>query len=417
MRVVVSDYSGHAFPVQLSRNLARRGHEVLHIYSESFQTPKGRLAGDAADPPSFRSLGVRTREPFAKLSFFKRRRQEIEIGKAIGTAICGFGPDIVLSGNVPLDAQRFIQRAAKRAGAGFIFWVQDLYGEAILRILGGRLGLLGKVVGQFYRRLEGRLIRVSDHAVLIAPEFGPLVADLAGIAPERMSVIENWAPLDEVGQYPRDNDWALANLPNAPFRAVYSGTLGFKHNPALLAAVARAIEGEVIVFSEGDAADGLKAQAAAEGLDNLHVRGWLPFEDLPFALAGADLLLVILEPDAGIFSVPSKVLTYMCAGRAILGAVPATNLATRLICDNKAGLVVEPADVHGFAECARRLAVDSKAREDLAREGRAFAERTFDINLITSKFEAVLDRLYREKRLEEGATGRFAPNGKDDRIG
>ena len=44
LRILVSDYSGHPFQVQLSRELARRGHEVIHSYSAGFQTPKGNLA-------------------------------------------------------------------------------------------------------------------------------------------------------------------------------------------------------------------------------------------------------------------------------------------------------------------------------------------------------------------------------------
>ncbi|RYJ01060.1 MAG: glycosyltransferase WbuB, partial [Actinomycetales bacterium] len=30
MKVVVHDFSGHPFQVQLSRELARRGHDVVH---------------------------------------------------------------------------------------------------------------------------------------------------------------------------------------------------------------------------------------------------------------------------------------------------------------------------------------------------------------------------------------------------
>ena len=56
-----------------------------------------------------------------------------------------------------------------------------------------------------------------------------------------------------------------------------------------------------------------------------------PYEVLPEVLASADVLIAILEPDAGVFSVPSKVLSYHCAGRPILAAIPAENLAARII--------------------------------------------------------------------------------------
>lgn len=401
MRVLVSDYSGHPFQVQLSRSLARRGHEVLHVTAESFQTPKGKLARDPNDPASFNCVGVRTRGAFAKTTFVKRRSQEIEIGRLIAGEIARFEPEMVISSNAPLDAQRHIQQAARRAGAGFVFWVQDLYGEAIQRILAAKLGLLGQAIGKFYNGMEARLLRRSDHIVAIAEDFRPVIEAMTNLPPERVSVIENWAPLDEIPSCPRDNDWACEHLPNSPFRIVYSGTLGFKHNPGLLAAVARAKIGEVIVFSEGAAADRLRELACEEGLSNLDVRGWLEFESLPAALGGADLLVVILEPDAAIFSVPSKVLTYMCVGRPILGALPAANLAARLVADNAAGLVSDPADELGFVEAARRIASNREEAARMGRAARAYAEHAFDIETITDRFEEILNYV-REEGLVHG---------------
>ena len=48
-----------------------------------------------------------------------------------------------------------------------------------------------------------------------------------------------------------------------------------------------------------------------------------PFGRLSEVLASADVLVALLESDAGAYSVPSKVLTYLAAGRPILGAIPA----------------------------------------------------------------------------------------------
>ena len=51
MRILVHDYAGHAFPTSLSRELAARGHEVVHAFAGSLQTPRGDLQrgpGDAA---------------------------------------------------------------------------------------------------------------------------------------------------------------------------------------------------------------------------------------------------------------------------------------------------------------------------------------------------------------------------------
>lgn len=395
MRIIVSDYSGHPFQVQLSRALAALGHDVLHLYSASFQTPKGDLLRRDDDPAGFQIKGVRSAEEFQKDSFIKRRRQEIEIGELIGAEITRFRPDIVFSSNAPIDTQVRIRRAAKQVGARFVFWIQDLYGEAIWRILRGKFGLVGDMIGRFYSGIERRLVRSSHHVVAISGEFKSMIAERMGISDNGITVIENWAPLEEVPQHARANDWAEQNLPSSQTRFIYSGTLGFKHDPGLLLKIARAVEGHVVVFSEGKAAEALAREAAEAGVTNLEVRNWLPFADLPKALAGGDVLIVILEPDAGIFSVPSKVLTYLCAGRPILGSVPKSNLAARIITGSDAGLVEEPGDYDALIAAAKSLEADAARRNAMGANARAYAEKVFDIGTIAGKFETIAARLAR----------------------
>lgn len=393
MRLLISDYAGHPFQVQLSRELARRGHVVRHVSAGSFQTPKGRLATAADDPRHFSSVAVTTRAPFRKRSLIRRRRQEIEVGRLIAAEVTRFAPDIVISSNAPLDTQRMISRATRRAGAGFVFWLQDIYSEAIGRILTRRLGQFGRMAGRWYRRVEGRLLATADHVVAIAPDFVPAVHRLARIGTDRVTVIENWAPLDEIPTLPRDNEWATAHLPPAPLRVVYAGTLGFKHDPSLIAAIARALPVEVLVFSQGPAAAALEQTAVREGLGNLRRRDWLPFADVPAALAAADILLVILEHDAGVFSVPSKVLTYLGAGRPIVGAIPPDNLAAQLIERSGAGMTVAPGDTAALVEAVRALAADPARRAAAGRAGRAWAEEQFAIGPIADRFETLCGRI------------------------
>lgn len=389
MRIVVHDYSGHPFQVQLSRELAGRGHVVRHIYSSSFQTPKGNLKVQPGDPETFDIVSIALGEAFDKGSFVKRRAQEIETGRRVAEAITAFAPDVVLSSNAPLDTQRKIFAAARRTGARFVFWLQDIYSEAIGRLLPRKLPVIGRLVAPYYRYLEFSMLRSSDRVVSISDDFVPiLVAN--GVKRERIAVIENWAPLDEIVPMARDNEWARANMRETGLRIVYSGTLGYKHNPQLLLDIARAIEGHVHVFSEGAAASQLKATAAAEGIHNLTVDGWVAFADLPKMLAGADVFVAMIEEDAGIFSVPSKVLSYLAAGRPIAAAIPKGNLARRILLRERAGLVVGPAEGDKLVDAIRALSADPSERAVMGRRARLYAERAFDIRRIADRFEAVL---------------------------
>jgi glycosyltransferase involved in cell wall biosynthesis len=108
-------------------------------------------------------------------------------------------------------------------------------------------------------------------------------------------------------------------------------------------------------------------------------------------LATADVLIALLEPDASEFSVPSKVLTYLTAGRPILAAMPPDNLAARTVLRAAAGQVVHPGDHQALAVAAASLLDDVEGRRRMAASGRAYAEATFGIGPIADRFEAVVD--------------------------
>ena len=116
MHILISDYSGHPFQVQLSRELARRGHRVTHLHFAGFQTPKGNLTVQLGDPELFAVEAITLDRPFAKTTFVARWRQENEVGRLIAARIAQLRPDVVISSNAPLDTQRHIQRAARRIG-------------------------------------------------------------------------------------------------------------------------------------------------------------------------------------------------------------------------------------------------------------------------------------------------------------
>jgi glycosyltransferase involved in cell wall biosynthesis len=107
-------------------------------------------------------------------------------------------------------------------------------------------------------------------------------------------------------------------------------------------------------------------------------------------LATGDVLVGILEEEAGTFSVPSKTLSYLCAGRPLLLAMPLDNLAARITRDHKAGLIVAPADIEGFLNAASELHARPGLRAKLGRNARSYAEATFPIDKTAAVFDEIL---------------------------
>ena len=408
MRILVHDYAGHPFQVELSRSLARRGHDVRHVYSASNPTPQGALAKRPDDPATFDSVGIHLREQVDKGSLFKRRAQEIEHGRGVVRQIYDFKPDVFVSANTPLDPQGLLFLRCRAERIAFVYWLQDMLGAGTAKLLSRRLPLVGHVVGRRYSMLEQRLLRDSDGVVLITADF----ADHIRRPCANTQVIPNWAPLDEMPVRDAENPWSREHGFVGKRLYLYSGTLGMKHNPALLLELADSFEGEsqalVVVISEGPGAEWLRQRQAERPRRNLVLMGYQPFEAMPDVLGAAEVLVAVLEPTAGVFCVPSKVLTYLCARRPLLLAVPRENLAARIVEENAAGIVVDPTDAKAFVAAAHRLLGDSDFRAKCSANAREYAERHFRLDEITDRFEDVIRR---------AAQARGGPGTEDGAVG
>jgi hypothetical protein len=105
MRIAFHDYPGHAFPVQLARALARRGHAVLYLHFAEFQSPKGALAPARGDPPGLRLQPIGLGQAHRKYDLVQRWLQDRRYGARLVEQVRAFRPDVVLGGNAPLDPQ------------------------------------------------------------------------------------------------------------------------------------------------------------------------------------------------------------------------------------------------------------------------------------------------------------------------
>jgi glycosyltransferase involved in cell wall biosynthesis len=392
-RILLHDRTGVPFTVQLGRELASRGHHVLYSYAAFFQSPKGSVGRKSEDPANFQIESMQLNKPFQKYSFIKRRFQEIEYAHDLVKQIKEYKPDtVILAGSHP-DALTVVYRECKDLEAKFIFWVQDIYGLAIKRILNKKIPGLGSLIGNYYIWQEKQLLKKSDEIILITEDFIPLMNDW-GIDAHKCHVIRNWTPIEELPVKPKNNPWARAHQLEGKFTFLYAGTLGLKHNPDLLLNLAKQFsnndEIRIVVISEGLGADWLKKKMADEATNNLVLLDFQPFEQMPNVLGTADVLVAILEPDAGVYSAPSKVLTYLCAERALLLAIPPENLSAKLVAQNQAGLVVPPTDLNAFIQAAERFVSSPSFREQCALNGRLFAEKSFDIKIIGDHFEKII---------------------------
>jgi glycosyltransferase involved in cell wall biosynthesis len=393
----LNDFCGHAFPIELSRELARRGHLILHIYfADNQSTPKGETEAGPGIHANLAIEGLHVPMKFSKHSIRTRRKVDIAYGKAVAARAIDFRSDVVISSNMPLDAQNVLQRAARQQGAKFIFWLQDIYSFAVRFVLKRKLGRLAGMAGAWhYERLEKRLLRNSDGVICIAPGFATLATEW-GIAPSRIFMIENWAPLDQVFPTDKDSAWSREHGVAHKFCFMYSGTLGMKHRPELLLELGRYLEARgdavLIVNAGGAGADWLREHAQAVRKDALTLLPFQPYGRISEVLGASDVLIALLDSDAGTFAVPSKILSYLCAGRALMLAAPRENHAAVVIELAGAGIVISPDRPSEIVDTAKMLMESTELRARYGANARAYAERSFNIAHIADRFLDVISR-------------------------
>lgn len=391
MKVLVHDHSGHPFQAELSRELARRGHEVTHSYVAGYVSGKGRLSALPGETITY--VGIGGEAKIEQHAYLSRLWREIKRGFELVQHVREVDPDIVMLSNVQIPTMVIFAAVMAVLRRPWILWHQDVYAVALRKLAGTKLSPRFRIVAKLFWFAERWCARRAAAVVVIADSFIG-VHEQWGTA-DKATVIPNWAPVGELTPRERDNAWAAAHGLTEKPRLVYSGTLGLKHNPELLTRLAAAVEQlgtpvDLVVITEGAAEPVLRSEAEQLGVD-LTLLPFQPYEELPEVLGAGDVLVVLLEKDAGAFSVPSKTLSYLCAGRPILGFVPAENLAAQLIAET-GGCVLAPetSEVAAGAQWVVDLLAEPERASSIGKASRALAEREFELSGCTDRFEAIL---------------------------
>jgi glycosyltransferase involved in cell wall biosynthesis len=391
LKILVHDFSGHPFQAQLSRELSRRGHDITHSYCAAYTGGKGNLQAEPGETLVFDPITIG--ESIAKLNFVKRSIQELKIGFQLIKQVRRVKPQVVMFSTTPVPSLVVIAFYLMVRRIPWVLWHQDVQAIAIRSFAGNQLPKAFLVAAKLIEWGERWGSRRAKAVVVIADSFVDVHREW-GTA-DKVTVIPNWAPLDEIVPVERDNAWAKEQGVNDVATLLYSGTLGMKHNPELLPRVAKAvIDGgtpiRLVVVNEGPAAPVVQAEADRLGVP-LTLLPFQPYDRLPEVLGSGDILMVLLEQSAGAFSVPSKTLSYLCAGRPILGMMPAENLASVLV-EQTGGCVLRPeeAAVPAAAAWIREVLADPERAAKIGAASRTLAEREFELGSCADRFEAIL---------------------------
>ncbi len=187
MRILVHDYSGHPFQAQLSRELARRGHDVVHSTCAAYVSGKGNLAGDT---PGLRFATIGDGTALKKDAYVRRLRQETLLGLELARQVRREKPDVALLSNLPIPVLVVAAAVLRRLRIPWVLWHQDVTAVALKSFaaegVARSMGVAAKVFGageKWSARRAAAVVVIADSFLRIHREWGTA---------DKVTVIPNW---------------------------------------------------------------------------------------------------------------------------------------------------------------------------------------------------------------------------------
>lgn len=376
---------------ELARALAAAGHEVEVV------TTLPRDRGEA-----FRGLAYsRRRTGRLTIKRFWTNTGSGPLGRLLAWNVYTAGAllnlltvrkgDVLVLRTPPLQLglPAFFAKALR--GAKVLVNVQDIHPDLAIES-----GILRNPAGiRFAKALEKWVYGLADRIAVIGDGFARNLRG-KGVPEAKLAVLPNWVDTDVLEPRPKDNPVSRRLGLDGRFVVMYSGTLSISSDRTLgraLEAAALLADAPDIVFAlvgEGLRKEALREKAAALGLANVRFLPFVPYAELPDLLAAADVLLVPLDRSKSDLSVPSKLYTYLAAGRPVLGlAAPGSEVETVLVA-NDCGLAASPDDPGAVAAAVRALAASPERRRELGANARAFAVRRVSRRTVLARYDALL---------------------------
>jgi colanic acid biosynthesis glycosyl transferase WcaI len=281
-------------------------------------------------------------------------------------------PDVVL-GIVPGLSSALLAIAASRLHrVPLTLWFQDLVGAGAVQsgVPGGRR------VGAGATRVEGWMERRADRVAIVSEAFRPYL-EAAGVAPDRIRRIRNWTHIGEPTAAREEVRRELL-VSEADWVCLHAGNMGYKQGLENIVDCARLAEARapnLVFLFVGDGNQRALLEARGAGLRNIRFIPPQDNERYANILSMADVLLVNQRASVTSMSLPSKLTSYLAAGRPVVAAVSAGEVSSA-IADSGGGVVVAPESPAEMLAAILALRDDPARAAAMGARGAAYARVT-----------------------------------------
>lgn len=164
-----------------------------------------------------------------------------------------------------------------------------------------------------------------------------------------------------------DNLFIKNNHLEGKFVVMYSGNIGNTHRMDVLVDVAKNIENEDIMFvliGEGGKKKMIEQRIKDEGLKNMMLLPYQPYDFLSHSLSAADIAVITLDTASSQMSVPSKTFNMMSLGAPLMCIASPDSELGRLVAKYQVGKCFMPEDIEKMTQYVIQLKKDNDLHEE-----------------------------------------------------
>ncbi|HVP65329.1 MAG TPA: WcaI family glycosyltransferase [candidate division Zixibacteria bacterium] len=355
-----------AFTTYRAEHLASAGHDVTVCTTFPYY-PEWKVSREYAGRllSTEERNGVRIVRSYAyvpnPVTSMKRVMHEASfIATSFARALGQTRPDVLFVVSPPLGLTLSAIVLSRMWRTPYVFEVEDLQPDAA-----ADLGMLPPWALKVMYKVESAAYR---NAALVSTLTEGMRAKIIskGIAAEKVELFEPRADETLFEIAPEEGaKFRKRHGLGAKFIVTHSGNMGMKQGlEVILDAADRSHDDESTIFllvGDGAARNRIEARAREMQLENVRFMPVLDSMEYRGLLAASDVCLVTQLKTVSDIVFPSKTVSYLAAGCAVVGSVNAASEVARAIMESRAGLVVEPENAQKLSQ-----AISTMRQQDLS---------------------------------------------------
>ena len=289
--------------------------------------------------------------------FISRMLESWSFGRWSVRMLCegGVVPAVVYSSSWPMLGQGWVAAGAARAGIPHVMHIMDVYPEAALQ-----------KVGKWMQVLTGRMLLALDRwnamqatrVVVISENMRETYLRTRGVPSGRLALLHTWQDDGLFAELPDRAEAArIYGVDPDRFTLLYLGNIGpvagVEH--LIRSFSAAGLSGsQLVIVGDGTQKESC-VRLARDSSARVEFVSDHAVGNVPLLQSLADVCLLPVKRGAALYSIPSKLGSYMLSAKPVLASVDAESETARVIQAADCGWVVAPEESQPLVEAMRKL--------------------------------------------------------------